>query len=78
MTNANTQLENILKLTKELSAAEGEYSEAKAIVSELWKEYWPASEAKKAAAARRKAAKAAVDAALENAPELKALIKSIA
>lgn len=71
------QIEEIQVLTQELTEAENDYMTAKDEVAAIWKKYFHWNPIKKAANARRKAAKAALDAKLESMSELKALLKSM-
>jgi DNA repair exonuclease SbcCD ATPase subunit len=56
---------------------EGRYTAEKEKVADLWKQYWPAAEAKKALKEELKAARAAVRAKLDKHKGLKALVASL-
>ena len=71
------QLAKLTELNAELKAAQDEYTTRKEEVSEIWKVYWPASEAKKAANEERKRLKAEIKELVESSPALQALVASI-
>lgn len=61
----------------ELKKVEDEYETVREIVSNLWKQYFPAAERKKMLQEKRKLLKAQMQKAIESDIELKALLSSI-
>jgi chromosome segregation ATPase len=76
-TDIATQIASVQELITDAKRLEDQYQTVKAEVSEIWKRYFPLSEEKKALNTARKAAKAKLKTALENAPELASLLDSI-
>ncbi len=75
--NLNERVASIQAKAAELKMIEDEYQDKKELVADLWKQYWPAAEAKKSLSEKRKLLKLELSKMIEADAELKALLSSI-